>query len=122
MSRENCCEQHILAGQKMYNATVPVVPNLILLQTFKTCYILCVFSFINFLFRWDVTASVKEEPNLLLASEVASPELKVENFSAPLQIKVESEYFVASVDTAVEQLNRTRFTQASETDPQMSTL
>jgi hypothetical protein len=54
------------------------------------------------------------------ASEVASPELKVENFSAQLQIKVESEYIVASADTAAE--HSSPHSQASETDPQKSTL
>ena len=44
-----------------------------------------------------MTASVKEEPNWLLASENDSPELKVENFSATLKIKVEFEYGEASV-------------------------
>ncbi len=44
-----------------------------------------------------MTASVKEESNFLLASEVGSPELKFENFSATLQIKIESEYGEASV-------------------------
>jgi hypothetical protein len=53
-----------------------------------------------------------KEPNWLLASENDSPELKVENFSATLQIKVESEYGEASVSPS----------HASETDPQMSTL
>jgi len=48
-----------------------------------------------------VTASVKEEPNWLLASENDSPELKVENFSATLQIKVKSEYIEVSADLAV---------------------
>jgi hypothetical protein len=55
---------------------------------------------------------VKDEPNLLLASEVASPELKVENFPATLQIKVKSEYGEALVSPS----------PASETNPQMSTL
>ncbi len=66
----------------------------------------------NFSFRWDVTAAVKEEPNLLLDSEIASPELKVEYFSATLPVKVKSEFGETSVSPS----------QASETDPQMSTL
>jgi hypothetical protein len=39
----------------------------------------------------------EEQPDVLLASEVDSPELKVENSSATLQIKGESEYGEASV-------------------------
>jgi hypothetical protein len=44
---------------------------------------------------------VKEEQDLLLASENDSPELKVVNFSATLKIKVESEYIEVSADLAV---------------------